>query len=456
MMVEVTKRYAEFIVNTRLEDIPEAERTLAKGAILDGVGVTIAATTEPAGRMILDYVRDLGGAEQASVVGGGYKTNAANAAYANGTLAHCLDFDDVGGFGHPTVVLLPAILALGERLGKSGRDALEAYCIGFEVAANLALGNKRQNVDQIRGFHSTAALGHFAAASASAKLLGLDVEQTQRTLGIAASGSAGVLANLGYHVKPLHAGQAGRNGVTAAELAKRGWTASPDVIERPVGWAYAFLGAENFDAERATATLGTEWRLPASLGIKKYPCCYYNHAALDGLLKLLKDNEVAFDDVEVAQLEVPTLLPFFHAEPTTAFQGKFSYEYNLAAAILDHEIVQDTFTDEKATSPGMVEALKRSKVVAAPEKFSASTARTAPVSVRTRSGKEYNTVVDVPYGHAAAPLKQEEIVAKFRKNAARLLDGGDTDRLLGLLLNLESSAVPAIMAIAGSRAVARV
>lgn len=455
-MVEVTKRYAEFIVNTRLEDAPEAERTVAKGAILDGLGVTMAATIEPAGRMIMEYVRDLGGAEQSSVVGGGFKTNAANAAYANGTLAHCLDFDDVGGFGHPTVVLLPAILALGERLGKSGRDGLEAYCLGFEVAANLALGNKRQNVDQIRGFHSTASLGHFAAAAASAKLLGLDVEQTQRTLGIAASASAGVLANLGYQVKPLHAGQAGRNGVTAAELAKRGWTASPDVIERPVGWAYAFLGLEDFDAERATETLGKNWRLPACLGIKKYPCCYYNHAALDGLFKLLKDNEVAFDDVEVAQLEVPTLLPFFHPQPTTAFQGKFSYEYNLAAAILEHEIVQETFTDEKAISPGMVEALKRAKVVAAPEKFEASTTRNAPVSVRTKTGKEYRTVVQVPYGHAADPLTQAEIAAKFRTNASRLLDSSDTERLLGLLLNLESSAIPAIMAIAGSRAMARV
>jgi 2-methylcitrate dehydratase PrpD len=451
-MMEVTRRFAEFIVGTRLGDVPDAERTLAEGAILDGLGVTMAATSEPAGRMITEYVRDLGGAEQSTVVGGGFKTSAANAAYANGTLAHCLDFDDVGGFGHPTVVLLPAILALGERLGKSGRDALEAYCVGFEVAANLALGNKRQNVDQIRGFHSTASLGHFAAAAASAKLLGLDVEQTQRALGIAASGSAGLLANLGYHVKPLHAGQAGRNGVTAAELAARGWTASPDVIERPVGWAYAFLGRENFDAERATATLGKDWRLPASFGIKKYPCCYYNHAALDGLLKLLEDNHVAFDDVEVAQLEVPTLLPFFHPEPTTAFQGKFSYEYNLAAAILDHAIVQDTFTDAKATSPAMVEALKRAKVVAAPEKFEAPTARQAPVSVRTKTGKEYRTVVQVPYGHATAPLIRDEIVAKFRTNASRLLSASDTKRLLGLLLNLELSSIPAIMAIAGSRA----
>lgn len=455
--MDVTKRFAEFVVDTRLEDVPAEERRLAGVAMLDGLGVTIAATTEPPGRTMIEYVREMGGNPQASVIGGGFKTNNANAAFANGTLAHCLDFDDVGGFGHPTVVLLPAILAVAEQLGKSGRDALEAYVVGFEVAAHLALGNTRGAalLDQVHGFHSTAVYGHFAAAAAAAKLFNLDVEQTQRTFGIVASACAGILANLGYQVKPLHAGQASRNGVVAADLARRGWTGAPDIIERPVGWAYAFLG-EHFEAERATAGLGTEWRLPASLGIKKYPCCYYNHAALDALLGLLRENDVAFDDVASAELEVPKLLPFFHPQPRTGFQGKFSYEYNLAAAILDHEIVQESFSDAKAVSPGMIEALGRVRVVERPEKFSSPMHRPAHVNVRTAAGREISRVVDMPTGNAHDPLPAEHIAAKFRRNAGRLLEESDAARLLTLMENVEQSSIADVMALAGAPALAKV
>ena len=453
--MEVTRRFAEFVVNTRLEDVPAEERRLARVAMLDGLGVAMAATTEPAGQMIVEYVRELGGSPQASVIGGGFRTNAANAAYANGTLAHCLDFDDVGGFGHPTVVLLPAIFALAEKLGKSGRDAVEAYVVGFEVGAGLAQGNARGGLDQVRGFHSTAAIGHFAAAAAAAKLLGLDVEQTQRAFGIAASSSAGLLANLGYHVKPLHAGQAGRNGVVAAELAAQGWTGAPDIVERPVGWAYAFLG-DQFDGERATAGLGTRWRLPEMLGIKKYPCCYYVHASVDALLGAIREHGVTFADVESAELEVPALLPFFHPQPVTGFQGKFSYKYNLAAAVLDHQVVQESFSDAKATSAEMEEALRRVRVVERPEKFTSPTHRPARVTLRTTAGREISKVVEVPYGHARDPLTREEVVAKFRANAGRLLAASDGDRVLDMMEDLEESSIAAIMAIVGARALARV
>ncbi len=454
--MDVTKRFAEFVVDTRIDRAPAEARRLAGVAMLDGLGVAIAATVEPPGQMIVEYVREQGGNPRASVIGGGFKTSTANAAYANGTLAHCLDFDDVGGFGHPTVVLLPAILAVAEKLGKSGRDAVEAYVTGFEVAANLAQGNTRGGgkLDQVHGFHSTAVYGHFAAAAATAKLLGLDVEQTQRAFGIVASSCAGILANLGYHVKPLHAGQACRNGVVAAELAARGWTGAPDIIERPVGWAYAFFG-DQFDPTKATAGLGALSRLPEVLGIKKYPCCYYNHAAIDALLGLLHDNDIAFEDVASAELEVPALLPFFHPRPVTGFQGKFSYEYNLAAAILDHEIVQESFSDAKATSPGMVAALNRSRVVERPEKFDSSTHRPARVMVRTAAGREIIRVVEMPSGGAADPLTREQIAAKFRLNAARLLTNADVERVLDMMENFENTTVADIMEIVGAPALVR-
>lgn len=449
--MDTTQRLAEFVVDTRIEGIPAKVRGLAREAMLDGIGVTIAATVEPAGKIITDYVRDLGGTPQSTVIGGGFKTNAANAALANGTLAHCLDFDDVGGFGHPTVVLLPAILALAEKLGKSGRDALEAYCIGYEVAANLAAGNTRRASDQLHGFHSTAIMGHMSSTAAAAKLLGLSVDQTRVAFGIAASSAGGVLANLGYYVKPFHAGQAGRNSVIAAELALRGWTAAPDIIDRPVGFAYAFLGIEHFDPDLVVVGLGTDWKIPQTLGLKKYPCCYYNHAALDGLLRLMRTNAIAFDDVESAELEVPSLLPFFHPNPTTAFQGKFSYEYNLATAILDHEVVQESFTDDKAQSPAMRQALSKVRVVEQPGKFQGPPPHGTPVTIRTRSGREYHEVVSSIYGGPNDRLQHSEVLDKFRRNAGRLLGGAEVEDLILSLDALESAQIADIVArIAGS------
>ncbi len=241
----------------------------------------------------------------------------------------------------------------------------------------------------------------------------------------------------------------------AAELAARGWTGAPDIIERPVGWAYAFFG-DQFDGAKATAGLGTQWRLPDTHGIKKYPCCYYNHAALDALLGLLREHDIAFDDVASAELAVPALLPFFHPEPVTGFQGKFSYEYNLAAAILDHDIVQESFTDAKAVSPQMVEALRRVRVIERPEQFDSPTHRPAHVTLRTNAGQEITRIVDLPSGNARDPLPHEQVTAKFRRNAGRLLGEKEVERLLALMENIEQSSMTDIMALAGSPALARV
>lgn len=455
--MEVTKRFAEFVVQTRLEDVPSEERRLASLLMLDSLGVMLAAVSEPAGRLITDYVRDLGGKEEASVVGGGFKTNAANAALANGTLGHTLDFDDVGGFGHPTVVLLPAILAVGEKLGKTGRDAVEAYCVGFEVGLSLLRCNARmEGGSLIRGFHSTAVIGHFAATAALARLMGLDVEQTQRAFGIAASSSAGVCANFGYFTKPLHAGQACRNAVIAAELSARGWTASPEAIEHRVGWAESFFGLENFEPEAATAKLGQEWRLASVFGIKKYPCCYANHPALDALLGLLRQEDVPFGEIESVELEVARVPAFYHAEATNAFMGKFNYEYNLAAAIVDHQVVQGTFHEQTRARPEMREALSRVRVVERPEKFGKEHPRSANVTVTLKSGKVLSRSVSTVYGFADEPLPDEDVVAKFRTNAARVLADRDVDALLGLLTNFDSAPLTAIMNLARVPALAQV
>ncbi|MBI2868046.1 MAG: MmgE/PrpD family protein, partial [Chloroflexi bacterium] len=209
-MSGATERIAEFIVHTPSKDIPKDAMDVARDATLDCVGVILAASREPIGRIVTDYVRGLGAAPRSGVFGGGFKSSPQDAAFANGVMGHAMDYDDMhtGCAGHPSVALVPAILALGEALYASGEEVLAAYTIGFEVIYRVGqevglkfLGN---------GYHPTGVWAPVGAAAAAARLLKLDPLKTRRALGIAASEAGGIVGNFGTMTKPFHAGNGAR------------------------------------------------------------------------------------------------------------------------------------------------------------------------------------------------------------------------------------------------------
>lgn len=214
-----TEIVAKWVVNTSYEDIPPEAIRMANESCFDLLGVILAGSVQPVGQIIQQYVADLGGAPDATVLSGGGRISMPNAALANGTMGHALDYDDFGGFGHPTVAIFPALLALGENMGATGRDLLEAYVVGCEVG--LALQHTTKYNQMLRGFHSTGVIGRMACA----KLLKLDEGQTTTALGIAGSMASGLIHNFGTMTKPLIAGLTCRDGVMAAQLAQRGLTA---------------------------------------------------------------------------------------------------------------------------------------------------------------------------------------------------------------------------------------
>ena len=175
------------------------------------------------------------------------------------------------GSVHPTVAIFPALLAIGESIGASGQDLLEAYVIGCEVG--LAIQHTTKYEQMQRGFHSTAVVGRLASTAACAKLLKLDQEQTITALGIAGSMSSGLIHNFGTMTKPLHAGMSCRDGVTAVQLAQRGLTSGDQVIEHPFGFAATVLGEGIYDLDQMADDLGQPFRIQDALIIKKYPCC---------------------------------------------------------------------------------------------------------------------------------------------------------------------------------------
>jgi 2-methylcitrate dehydratase PrpD len=445
-----TEKIARFIVNTDYNDIAPDAVEKAKRTALDCMGAALAGVSEPVSRTTTAYATRLGGPPQASVIGAGLKVSAPEAALANGAIAHALDYDDCGmKIGHPSVMVLPAVVSLGEHLGASGRDILAAYILGLEVEGKLAL-HADFKLMQARLNHQSW-YGSVGAAAACAKLLRLDVGKTRMALGIGANYACGLAANHGSMVAPMAAGNGCRNGVVAALMAREGVTANPDIIEAKNGFYDTLVGPGRYDAARMVKSLGNPFYiLSPGLGLKKYPSCYHTHRALDGVFQLMEEHRLR--DKDIAAVEVGTseramrVLAF--SEPGTPYQAKYSMPHCIAAAVVDGEVTLDTFTSRKLEDRGIVEARKKVHLsfpdipiwpgladVGPDTKFVGN-----PVTIRTRDGRSYSARVDIPRGDPALPLTDDELLAKYRDCARNELSPDDIERSVELVLGLEKVA----------------
>ena len=445
-----TEKIARFIVETSYVDIPGDAVEKAKRTALDCVGAALAGVAEPVSQAITRYVTKLGGPSQASVFGTGLKVPVADAALANGCIAHALDYDDCGvKIGHPSVLVLPAVLSLGEHLSASGQDILTAYILGLEIEGNLAL-HADFKLMQARLNHQTW-YGSIGAAAACAKLLRLDVAKTRMALGIAANFACGLSANHGSMAGAMAAGNSCRNGVVAALMAREGVTANPNVIEAKNGFYDTLVGPGHYDAERMADGLGKPFYIESpGIGLKKYPSCYHTHRALDGVFQLIGEHRLS--DKDIAEVDVGTseramrVLAF--SEPATPYQAKYSMPYCIAAAVVDRQVTLETFTDHKFEERGILEARKKVHLsfpdvpiwpgladVGPDTEFVGN-----PVTIRTTDGRSYNARVDIPRGDPALPLTDDELLSKYRDCARSQLRPEDIERSVGLVLGLERMA----------------
>lgn len=410
----------------RYEDLPLAAIHWAKVGLLDYVGVTLAGSSEPAARLALQAL-GAPGAGPSAVFGAAKRLNALDAAIVNGTASHALDFDDCNNTfgGHPSVPLLPALFALADERGASGRDFILAYVTGFEVETKIALGVHFHHYT--KGWHPTATLGTFGAAAACAKLMGLDEERTATAIAIAASFASGIKANFGTMVKPLHVGHCTRNGLYAAQLARAGFTANPEsVFEHKQGFFNVFNGEGTYDAARVLA----RWADPLDIvqpgiAIKQYPCCGSTHPALDAVLMLTRQHDLKPERIErIDAWTHPRRLEHTNRPaPNSPLDAKFSVQYCLARAVTDRRITIEHFEGESYREPAVQQLLPR--IHAAPygtDRFPAENHFGAEVQVRTRDGATFSAKVDQPFGRTSEnPLSPELLKEKFENCSARVL-----------------------------------
>ncbi len=438
-----TERIAKFIEHMSYEQLPVAAIDVSKHSILDCLGVALAGSRADAGRIIAEYAKDTGKPE-AGVIGRGFKTSTDQAAWINGTAAHSLDYDDYFIPDHltpyhPTVAILPAVLAVGERLHISGKEALLSYITGFEVEARIATACGEQQYDL--GWHTTSTLGSIGAAAAVAKMLKLDEEEIRIALGIAGSLSGGLRKNFGTMTKPLHAGNAGRYGVIAASLAQERFTADRNILDSPLSFCEV-LGGES-GREVAQMNQGSKaefYIISPGIALKAYPSCAYSHWAIDAALDLRREAMISPDDIVEVECQTSSGLPrvLIHSHPKTALESKFSLEFCTAIALIDNEVSLKQFTNEKVKDSAVQELMQKVKYVHPSEMGSGLADLRGELAVKLRNGKVYSRKVDVAKGQPKNPLSRDELIHKYRDCVHLSLSPEGTNKSLDLLLNLES------------------
>ena len=439
-----TGEIADFVTQTSYNQIPSEALTRAKWCILDCLGVSLAGSKESAGRIMIDYVKDLGGKPEATAIASGFKTSSPQAALVNGTLAHALDYDDSHpNFQHATAVTLPAALALAERERASGRAILEAYVLGCEVGSKIGIRMGNQLGEH--GWHPCGIMGSMAAAVASSKILKLSAGQIRRALGIAASQAGGLARNIGTDVKPFHSGNGAKNGVVAAMLAAKGFEADENILDGHHSFSTVFLG-EGHDSANLSKGLGSPFSLAAQgIGrIKPYPTGGPSHKSVTAILELIQKHQVHAQDVMEVECQVsPYLVQHFghYSRPQTGSQARFSMHYSIAAALLDGELTLKQFTDEKVAAPKARDLMSKVKLVELESEAKEGQTHSDPpqiVTVKLRDGKVYSHQVLFAKGEPRNPMTAEEIVKKFRDCAGLVLSPVDMDRIVDILLSLES------------------
>jgi 2-methylcitrate dehydratase PrpD len=441
--MNITNQLSAFIVDTHYDDLPEAAIEQAKLLILDSLGVSLAGTRCSIGEITLNLGREMLQGSDATVIGTNYKASVADAAYLNGTLAHALDMDDsaAGTVAHPSASLVPALFALAEKYGASGKDFLTAYILGLETFYRIALASD----GQMGGWHRTAIFGAPATAAACAKLMGSSAEQIATAIGIATSLTSGVQINFGSMTKAVQVGNASRSGVIAALLARDGCTAHPDALGDAQGFGHAFYDG-NFKTELLVKDLGDPWSIIfPGIGMKQYPCCGLNHAPLDLALELAKREDINVDEVDTITVYVEVLVPevLVHHRPSTGFQGKYSLEYCIAAALHDREITPDTFTDESVNRLDLQAYLSKTETKTRSDADWAASRlhiwnHPAEMIIRMKNGTEHTAMAPCARGYPDLAFTKEEVLRKFDQCAASILTSESLSSIKKHILSLET------------------
>jgi 2-methylcitrate dehydratase PrpD len=447
-MATYSEKLAEFVCGLKFQDLPDEIRRLARCSTIDSIGVILAGHQTESARIAVDVVRSSGGAAESTIFGYADKLPAQACAFANAVAAHSTELDDhiahTRSLNHPGVVTFPAAFALAEKAGASGKQFLVSVVAGYEI--NSRLNGAADRGIYNRGFHGTGVCGPFGAAAAAAPMLGLNPEQLANAFGICGSMAAGLSE---YHAsgawtKRMHPGWACQGGITAVELARRGYTGPPTILEGSNGLYRAYAGEGKYDLESLTENLGRDFEFRFII-YKPFACAGQLHSPLTAAQQLLKDHPIDPRQIEKVVLRTrKELIRRFSfprenkLHPKTSVDGQFSLPYSLAAYLYFGRAFLEEFGDKGIKNPEVLDLATRIDFVEDPEmdkRFPKE--EPSELTLYMKDGSTCRSSVDFAKGSMGNPLTEEELRDKFRILAGSVLPRTTVEQIIDMVSNLE-------------------
>jgi 2-methylcitrate dehydratase PrpD len=438
----ITQEAAHFVETVRFEDIPEHALYIGKRCIIDGLGLYAAGSEEHSLDILVAEAQEMGGREDARLLGTTTYVPAPMAARVLGTAGHAHDWDDsqvsidpahiYGLLTHPTIPPLTAAIIMAQARGPlTGRDFMLAFQTGFEVECKISEWMLPQHY--MSGMHSSGTVGTLGAFATAAKIIGLTGDKLRSGFGIAASLAAGIRCNFGTMTKPLHVGRAAENGITAALLAERGFTADPEALDGP--WGFLAVQGGGCSTDKLAQGFGNTWTIAEpGVSIKPYPCGVLTHPTIDLMQRLVVDNDIAADDIETVTVHAGTniLKPIRYPIAANHLQAKFSLPAALSMIALARRAGKVEFSDAFVGSDAMQAMQRRMRTALDPEiEAQGFDKMRSRITITLKDGREVAGWADERYrGGPENPLTDAEVEAKARSCCDGVLSEAEQTAML--------------------------
>ncbi|HWR06568.1 MmgE/PrpD family protein [Sporomusa sp.] len=436
----LTKRICEKIIAFQYDDFSDELKKRSRQIFADGIAVAVAGSFQEAPPKIMaENAREMGGKEQASVIGLGFKTSMTQASMINGGSMHVLDYEPMWNPpNHQLSTCLPAILAVAENRGRSGKEVLTGLVKGVEMMCCMRAASNQTNLNNVP-FHPPGMVGPLGATVGAAHVMGLDIDKLRYALGIVGSRCGSLMANTGTHTKCLHCGQSSYVGLDSALLAEKGFTGNTDIFEAANGYVVSFFGIDDFN-EEVLLSYGEKSRIvDPGYEVKPYPSNFATHAPINAALELREKIDSISNIERIVMVGVN--LPYVNRPfPKTGLDGKFSVQYTAVRALIDGKVTLDSFTDEARFAPEVDMLLNKLEFTMDPNIPAEIGKANMYMTIHLKDGNALSTVGYAPRNNnfGKEPLPWEEHLAKLRSCFSTRLNPVKTERAIDLCASIDS------------------